>query len=195
MATDEKIARVYVSIRGLLARAVAGIVPPNEIEDVVQETYVRVCQSKSRADIEAPRSFMLRTARNIALNHVDRAESRLADSVDLDDAAHLIPADRLHDSTVASVCSDERFSLFCDALRQLPRQCRRVFVLKKVYGHSQREIAATLRISENTVEKHVVKGAKKIRDFMRRSEATHRDQITDTAQSAGVSDLRRGDRA
>ena len=43
MKSDDKIASVFLSIRGGLARAVSGIVPPREIEDVVQETYVRVC--------------------------------------------------------------------------------------------------------------------------------------------------------
>lgn len=193
MGTDDKLAKVYVSIRGVLARAVAGIVPPNEIEDIVQETYVRVCQTKNRFEIASPRSFMLRTARNIALNHVNRAESRLADSMDLDEVSTLIPADRMTDTTLGKVCSDERFSLFCDAVRQLPVQCRRVFVMKKVYGHSQREIATALEISENTVEKHIVKGAKRIRNFMRQSEA-HGQQIRQrTKWGAEIESLRRGD--
>jgi RNA polymerase sigma-70 factor (ECF subfamily) len=41
---------------------------------------------------------------------------------------------------------------------QLPLQCRRAFLLKKVYGLSQKEIAGYLGISESTVEKHVAKG-------------------------------------
>ena len=43
MNSDDKIASVFLSIRGGLARAVSGIVPLREIEDVVQETFVRVC--------------------------------------------------------------------------------------------------------------------------------------------------------
>src|SRR3546814_8845974 len=37
----------------------------------------------------------------------------------------------------------------------LPAKCREAFVLRKVQGLSQREIAGRMRISENTVEKHV----------------------------------------
>ncbi len=44
MTGVDSIHDIYVSLRGSLARAVLGIVPPKEIEDIVQETYVRVCQ-------------------------------------------------------------------------------------------------------------------------------------------------------
>ena len=40
---------IYLSIKLGLARAVSKIVPPHEVEDVVQETYVRLCQEIGRA--------------------------------------------------------------------------------------------------------------------------------------------------
>src|SRR3546814_9854018 len=40
----------------------------------------------------------------------------------------------------------------------LPAKCREAFVLRKVQGLSQREIAGRMRIRANTVEKHVGKG-------------------------------------
>ena len=165
MPINKKLTNVFVSIQGGLARAVSGIVPPKEIEDVVQETYVRVCQLKS-SEIDSPRSFMYRTARNIALNYMNKAESRLVDS--LDDSADEAPS-YLQDpsgDTLERLCTDEEFSFFCDAVRNLPVQCRRAFVLKKVYGHSYREIAATLDISEKTVEKHIAKGITRCRDYL-----------------------------
>jgi RNA polymerase sigma-70 factor (ECF subfamily) len=54
--------------------------------------------------------------------------------------------------------SRERLALYCGIVSELPSQCRRAFILKKVYGLSQREIAKFLGISENTVEKHIAKG-------------------------------------
>jgi RNA polymerase sigma-70 factor (ECF subfamily) len=72
----------------------------------------------------------------------------------------------LADSTLDQVCSEEEFSRFCDAVRYLPVQCRRAFVLKKVYGYSQREIAKVMQISERTVEKHISSGIKRCMYFM-----------------------------
>ncbi len=54
----------------------------------------------------------------------------------------------------------------CDAIRSLPVQCRRVLVLKKVYGHSYREIAEKLQISEKNVEKHIAKGVTRCKDYL-----------------------------
>jgi RNA polymerase sigma factor (sigma-70 family) len=166
MPIDDNLTSVFVSIRSGLARAVSGIVPPKEIEDVVQETYVRVCQTHSSCEIRSPRSFMYRTARNIALNYVNKAESRLAFS--LEDSSN-VGQSTLHDptgNTLDRMCTDEQFSFFCDAVRGLPTQCRRAFVLKKVYGHSYREIADTMQISEKTVEKHIAKGITRCRSYM-----------------------------
>lgn len=51
--------------------------------------------------------------------------------------------------------SDE-FTL-AEALRAaLPAECQRIFTLRKVYGYSQREIAARLRIPESAVEEQLV---------------------------------------
>ena len=46
----------------------------------------------------------------------------------------------------------QRLQLFTEAVATLPPQCQRVFVMKRVYGYSQRDIAARLKISESTVK-------------------------------------------
>ncbi len=161
MPSVDSIHSIYLSMRESLARAVVGIVPPKEIEDIVQETYVRVCQIKKKDNIGEPRAFLFKIARNLALDNVKRAESRLAFSVEQADESGFGEAERLADETFDQVASNEEFSQFCDAVRQLPVRCRRAFVLKKVYGHSQREIARKMKISESTVEKHIAHGIKR----------------------------------
>lgn len=167
MPFDDNLTEIFISIRSGLARAVSGIVPPKEIEDVVQETYVRVCQIKGSDTIKSPSSFMYRTARNIALNHVNRAESRLVMSLWESESSMDTHLGDPTGDTLDRVNADEEFSIFCDAVRSLPIQCRRAFVLKKVYGHTYREIAEKLNISEKTVEKHVSQGMFRCRNFMR----------------------------
>ena len=46
---------------------------------------------------------------------------------------------------------------------ELPEKCRLVFVLSREQGHSQKEIAEKLGISEKTVEGHLTKAIKSLR--------------------------------
>lgn len=158
MSVDDRLANLYLSIRSGLARAVTSIVSPGEVEDIVQETYVRVCQASVAKEIRSPKAFMLKTARNLALDHVRRAGFRLVDPIDdIENAEQEANLSAAQD-TLEQVCAYEDFAMFCAAVRELPLQCRRAFVLKKVYGYTQREIAHEMQISEKTVEGHIANG-------------------------------------
>lgn len=156
---------IFLASRDSLTRVVSRLVPPKEIEDIVQETYVRICQLERQQHIEQPRSFMMKTARNLALDHLKRAETRLTDSADVEaDFADWTSLEQ--DATYNAAANGEEFAHFCEAIRLLPVQCRKVFVLKKVYGYSQKEIAVQLQLSESTVEKHVATGVKRCTRYM-----------------------------
>ena len=145
----------FLSNRRLLFRIVGRIVRPDEIEDVVQETFVLSYAAARNQEIFNPRAFMVTTARNIALNHVTRSGYKLNCPIeDLDELD--VPA--LVGSVDEQYQSGEKFLVFCRAVAALPLACRRVFILKKVYGFSQTEIADFLDLSSSTVEKHVAKG-------------------------------------
>ncbi len=185
MPREDSLANVFLSVRAGLVRAIGGIVPPSEIEDVVQETYVRVCQSQTADDIRSPRSFMYRTARNIAINHMKKAETRLVDSLDSVYEATGRAAQEPSGDTLNLVCSREDFALFCEAVEKLPLQCRRAFVLKKVYGHTYKEIAETLQISEKTVEKHIAKGISRCRAYLQNCDKGEGRGLTSGASPSG----------
>ncbi len=166
MSNENSFNETYLAFRKNLARLVSRIVPPKEIEDIVQETYVRMCRVENKDTICHPRSFLLTTARNLALDHVKRAESRYSVSIEEDGEPDPGEAKYRIDETYQQVVAKEEFANFCEAVRLLPLKCRRVFVLKKVYGYSQREIARELGLSESTVEKHIALGMKRCTYFM-----------------------------
>lgn len=145
----------FLASRPLLRRVVGRIVKPEEIEDIVQETFVLTYAASRKKKIDNPAAFMVTTARNIALNMLKRADMKMHVSLD-----ELLDEDLLRDATsVEDACqSEEMFLYFCRAVARLPVDCRRVFILRKVYGLSQIEVAETLGISASTVEKHVAKG-------------------------------------
>ncbi|HWK55442.1 MAG TPA: RNA polymerase sigma factor [Hyphomicrobiales bacterium] len=145
----------FTSIRPMLFRLIGRIVRPDEIEDVVQETFLLAYDAARRQKIDNPSAFMLRTARNLALNQIKRAERKLNCSID--DISGEEEMSQV-DSVEARFHWEDRFLVFCRAVATLPEACRRAFVLKKIYGLSQNEIIDRLGISASTLEKHVAKG-------------------------------------
>lgn len=157
---------IYFKALRLMRQTVGRVVPPDDVEDIVQETYIKACQVQYLGKIRNPQSFLLKMARNLALDHIKRAEYRLATSMTQLEGDGDFELGSESDSTLDCVTGDQEFALFCEAVRHLPQRCRRAFVLKKVYGYSQKEIADRLSISESTVEKHIAKGLFKARKFL-----------------------------
>lgn len=132
-----------------------------DIEDILQDTYINTYKSALKQEINFPKAFMVKTALRLANRTIG-----LARRIDCDESIEERsdePKFRYDASTFVSTTEDEvmnreDFGFLCEAMAELPRQCRKVFVMKKIYGLSQREIAEKLNISESTVEKHVAKG-------------------------------------
>jgi RNA polymerase sigma-70 factor (ECF subfamily) len=156
-AAGDTIAAAFTEFRSTLTRFVARIVGPHCVEDIVQETFIRSYEASRRQTIKHPRSFMWKTAKNLALNHLQSSSNRLTTNVaDFAEPDVYLPTEVVEMELEFEL--RERFLVFCRAAQRLPLQCRRVFILKKVYGLSQKEIAERLGIAESTVEKQVAKG-------------------------------------
>jgi RNA polymerase sigma factor (sigma-70 family) len=135
-----------------------------DIEDLIQETYVRLYALADYRAVDSPKALLFRIAHNLA---VERARSRktqatesMADLELLDVYSTEVPADEQLDSR-------RRFESFCAAVDRLPPLCRRVFVLRKVFKLSHAEISEVLGVSHSTIEKHVAKGLLRCRDYLR----------------------------
>lgn len=162
--TREIITHSFLSFRKALVKIVTEIVnDPVEVEDILQETYIKSFEINKKKTIKSPKAYMARTARNLALNHIARSSFKFNISTEVNDAP---PVYSNAPSVEEQVESEKRFKLYCDAIQSLPVNCRRVFVLKQVYGLSQKEIAHRLSISEKTVEYHLGKGLYKCKKYL-----------------------------
>ena len=67
------------------------------------------------------------------------------------------------DSTSAMIETRELEKLLQSEIEKLPEQCRRVFRLRREDSMSNKEVATSLSISENTVEQHMRKALRLLR--------------------------------
>jgi len=135
-----------------------------DIEDLVQETYVRVYALPDFQSIDSPRALLFRIAHNMAVERARRQKSQATDSVADLERLTVYSSDAPADEQIDA---RRRFESFCAAVDRLPPLCRRVFVLRKVYRLSHDEIAEVLGVSHSTIEKHVAKGLIRCRDSLR----------------------------
>jgi RNA polymerase sigma factor (sigma-70 family) len=126
-----------------------------DIEDVVQETYLRAYKAEKDTDIEQPKAFLFRVAKNLALNELKKKSRQVTDYIEDCDARVV-----LHntDSLESEVEARQHLGLYCEAIATLPEQRRRVCLLRKVHGLRHKEIAERLSITVSSVEKHLLKG-------------------------------------
>jgi len=126
-----------------------------DIEDVVQETFIRAFKAEQQQEIRSPKSFFFKIARNLALSEKAAKASELMTYVG--DFADL-PVIDTGLSVEESLELQQRLATLNEAIQSLPPQCRRVLIMRKVFGLSHKEIAARLGISVKTVEQHLTKG-------------------------------------
>ena len=130
-----------------------------DIDDVIQEAYSRLASLDSVAHIGSGRAYLFQTTRNIVLEQVRRSKIIRIDNVTDMGTLSIVDEAPPLDRVVAGARELQRVEQLID---QLPMKCRRVFVLRRIHGVSQREIAGMFGISESAVEKLAMRGLKLI---------------------------------
>jgi RNA polymerase sigma factor (sigma-70 family) len=136
-----------------------------DVDDIVQEAYARI-GTMDPATISHPKAYFFRTARNLILEHLQRERivpiEGMAD-FDLKNIRDTAPGPE------HIVSARQDLKRFQEALATLPPQCREVFLLGKVAGLSQKDIAIRMGLAESTVEKHL---SRALRLLLQRYEST-----------------------
>ena len=135
-----------------------------DLEDLVQETYVRMYALPDFHTVESPKALLFRIAHNLAVERARRRKSQATETVADLEALSVFSNEAPPDEQTDA---QRRFESFCAAVDRLPPVCRRVFVLRKVHKLSAAEISEVLGLAESTIEKHVAKGLVRCRDYLR----------------------------
>jgi len=135
-----------------------------DVEEVVQESYLRLWRSHTVEPIRSARAFLFTVARHVALNRLSRERASPVTSVG--DLAALPVLDSGADAA-ETAARNETFRLLLHALATLPPRCREITVLRKLQGIPQREVATRLGLSEKTVEEQVARGVRRCETYLR----------------------------
>lgn len=126
-----------------------------DVDDIVQESYALLAERERVDDILNPRAYLFQVAHSLVVRSIRRA--RIVPILAVEDLALADYADESA-TPEQSVIAHEDLRRLAEVIASMPGQTREAFVLRRVRGLSQREIAARMGISENTVEKHIVRG-------------------------------------
>ncbi|HEX5209838.1 MAG TPA: sigma-70 family RNA polymerase sigma factor [Steroidobacteraceae bacterium] len=143
------------AVRSWLARRVRGL-RHCDVDEIIQEAYARLWAAEIER-ISNPRAYFFVTVRHLVGEALRR--SRIVAIETLADVDSLNIVDE-GGGPERRVSGREELGRLLDVLDRMPRKCRWAFELRKLEGCSQRETAERMEVSENTVEKHLVKALK-----------------------------------
>ncbi len=131
----------------------------SEAEDLTQETFVRLIGSHSFEEAEQANAYVFRVASNLLRDRA-RAAARWRkhphsplDPVVIDEMAHEIVEDRGPERVLIG---RESLSEALACLDELGERTKSVFILFRLEGMKQKDIAELYGMGLSTVEKHVM---------------------------------------
>ena len=146
----------------MLRSYLAGIARPSDIDDLVQESYMRLLRLREQGRVRSPRGLLFAMARNAAHDLFRRRGT--AATAPITENEHVSVLDETP-GTAEVVSRGQEIELLAAAIDSLPERCRAVFMLRQFENLSQREIAQELGIAEHTVESQLTKALRRCEDF------------------------------
>lgn len=130
-----------------------------DVDDLLQEVYVRVCESARERIPDPTKPFVFTVARNLLVDKVRRERIIPIEAVaDLD----ALEIEKDEPSPERGVIARDELRRLQAALDRLPPRSREAIILKQINGLSRREIAERMGIGEGTVKQYVADGIRSL---------------------------------
>ena len=137
-----------------------------DIDEIAQETFLRAYKATEGREIDSPKAYLFQVARTLAYGELSRKSRKLTDYLE-----EAVDGDTSHTASLEDeYTAQKKVELYLDAISDLPPQCRRVFLMRKVQAMPYKAIARTLNISISAVEQHLTLGNERCRKFVARKE-------------------------
>jgi RNA polymerase sigma-70 factor (ECF subfamily) len=156
---------IYFENYNLLCRSVYRFVKDEETtKDIVQEVFIKYWQRINELHItESEIAYLHRSCINAALNYLKELSRRQTRELSFAEDVNKAPS--RPDDNYQTHETSRRIDA---AIEDLPPICREAFILSRHEEKSYKEIAEILLISVNTVEKHIGKALRILREALRK---------------------------
>ncbi|MGL1956265.1 MAG: RNA polymerase sigma factor [Colwellia sp.] len=135
-----------------------------DIEDILQDVYINAYKAEQSKEIENPKAFLFRVAKNIALNQLKKKSTTMTRYIE--ESQTEIVMEKTDDLEL-EISAEQSLEIYCQAVESLPNKCKRVYILRKVQGLTHKEISEKLDITVSCVEKHLHTGLLRCRRYIR----------------------------
>jgi RNA polymerase sigma factor (sigma-70 family) len=135
---------------------------PDEVEDLVQEVYIRLLKIDNGEFVLNPRGYILKTAANVAHDYVEkdrRAKEHVVVNSEVADQSAENPPEHLTCSLAQQLNSQQQLSV---ALAKLAPIHASVLLMHYREGYSYEEIAERLKVSVRQVERYLANAKQEI---------------------------------
>lgn len=140
-----------------LRQSLRGRVAPADIDDVVQETLLRICSRRAGEPVTQPRAYLFQTAHAVVIDRHRREAVRCQRAhCELSEANH--PVDHL--SPLRILLAREQVGAVEQVLSRMPERTRDILVAMRLEGATLKCLARRFEISTSAVEKHVTRAMK-----------------------------------
>jgi RNA polymerase sigma-70 factor (family 1) len=135
-------------------------------EDIVSSIFLEFWEKKLYQNISySYKAYFFRAVRNRCLNYFTR-ELHYNLSIDIDTQDLLV----LNDTPESIMQLDELSQKIEQIIHTLPAQCQKVFIMSRLEGLKIQEIATAMQIAGKTVEAHLTKALKIVKESLNNEE-------------------------
>ena len=135
----------------------------DEAEEVVQNAFVNIWDRREELAIQTSvKSYLYRMVRNACLNVIKHQRVRMEH-----ESHEKALGEPVHEGTGQELIASELERRIAHAMKTLPEQCRLVFQLSRFEELKYAEIADQLNISVKTVENHMGKALRLMREQLK----------------------------
>ena len=147
------------------------VLSEEEAENITQDVFLDFYQKRDSLDFHINViAYLFTSVKNRCIDYLRRklleqeAASRMQEDFDL---SFRMKFDSLEAFDMDGLSEDNIKNIIEKALNALPKRCREIFILSKLEGKKQKEIAEQLNVSVKTIETQMTIAYKKLREELK----------------------------